>query len=75
MNTQQMIEALNIPDDYVKPSMKPCDGNAFSIFSAVTKAVKSKDKDLANRYSDLCRKSDSYDTVLGVADALVEFKF
>lgn len=75
MNTKQMLEALQIPEDYEKPTIPACDGNAFSIFAAVGKAVRRVDPTLAERYAELRHKSDSYDTVLGVAVQLVDFSF
>lgn len=73
MNTQQMIDALQIPADYAKPTIGYPDGNAFAIFAAVGRAVRKVDKDLASRYSGMAMQADSYETVLGVATALVEF--
>jgi hypothetical protein len=73
MNTQQMIEALKIPSGYKKPTVGYPDGNAFAIFATVGRAVRKVDKELSSRYSSMAMKSDSYETVLGVATALVEF--
>jgi hypothetical protein len=75
MDSQQMLEALKIPSGYRKPTIESPDGNAFSIFAAVGKAVKRVDKDLASRYEEVRMLADSYDTVIAVASQLVEFEF
>ena len=75
MTAQEIIQELKIPAGYKKPTIEVPDGNAFSIFAAVKKAVRQEDKGLAARYSATTAKSDSYDTVLTVASTLVNFGF
>ena len=75
MNTKEIIKALEIPSDYNRPTVKPCDGNAFAVFATVTSAVRKVDPALAKRYSSLTMQSDSYETVLAVASTLVDFDF
>jgi len=75
MNTKETIQSLQIPKGYVKPSVPACDGNAYSVFAAVKKAVRRANPELAERYGKLCSQADSYDTVLGVAATLVNFTF
>jgi hypothetical protein len=73
MTSQEIIQALNIPAGYEKPTVDYPDGNAFAIFAAVNRAVRRVDSQLAVRYSQLAMKADSYNTVLAVATTLVNF--
>ena len=75
MTTAEILNHINIPAGYERPSVGAPDGNAFAIIATVSRAVRRADPDLARRYNEVVHQSDSYDTILAVAANLVEFDF
>lgn len=74
MNADEIIDALEIPEDWNPPALilTGINGNVFNIIGATTRALKSEDKAIAQKYSTIIHNSDSYETVMSVSMRLCD---
>jgi hypothetical protein len=75
MTSTEIIAKIAIPAGYEKPAIDAnIDGNAFSIISAVSKALR-ENKEVQSRFNKYIHESESYDCLLQVCMSVVDFDF